>query len=77
MSNLPVVSGDEAVKRFLKLGYTLVRKKGSHMRLKPPSDPHGKLPLTIPRHANLGKGLLRKLLRDAGVTVEEFEELGK
>jgi predicted RNA binding protein YcfA (HicA-like mRNA interferase family) len=31
--------------------------------------------LTIPNHHELGKGLLRKLLRDAGITVDEFLEL--
>ena len=34
-----------------------------------------KKPLTIPNHKVLGKGLLRKLLRDAEISVEEFNEL--
>ncbi|CAD7772801.1 hypothetical protein AIOGIFDO_01302 [Candidatus Methanoperedenaceae archaeon GB37] len=32
-------------------------------------------PLTIPKHKVLGKGLLRKLLRDAEISVDEFNEL--
>ena len=34
-----------------------------------------KRPLTIPKHEVLGKGLLRKLVRDAEISVEEFNEL--
>ncbi|NQE45452.1 hypothetical protein C5S31_05470 [ANME-1 cluster archaeon GoMg2] len=34
-----------------------------------------KKPLTIPKHKVLGKGLLRKLSRDAEISVEEFREL--
>ncbi len=34
-----------------------------------------KKPLMIPKHEVLGKGLLRKLVRDAGITVGEFSEL--
>ncbi|NOR59059.1 MAG: hypothetical protein GQ469_00250 [Methanosarcinales archaeon] len=34
-----------------------------------------KTPISIPNHKVLGKGLLRKFLRDADITVEEFIEL--
>ncbi|CAD6491770.1 MAG: hypothetical protein ANIMEMIM_00222 [Candidatus Argoarchaeum ethanivorans] len=34
-----------------------------------------KKPLTIPKHNMLGKGLLKKLVRDAKLSVEEFNEL--
>lgn len=34
-----------------------------------------KKPLTIPNHKILGKGLLRKLLRDSELTVEDFIKL--
>jgi len=34
-----------------------------------------KRPLTIPRHKTLGKGLMRKLLRDAELTIEGFSKL--
>jgi hypothetical protein len=44
------------------------------MRLIHPSDLRHK-PLSIPDHSELRKGLLRKLLRDAKITVEKFREL--
>ena len=75
MTRLSSVSGREATKRFALLGYRIVRQRGSHMRLLHPSNGSRK-PLTIPDHRELGKGLLRKLLRDAGITVEEFRRLG-
>jgi len=68
---LPVISGKEAVKAFEKLGYALVRQKGSHIRMKHLSYA-SKTPFSIPNHKVLGKGLLRKLLRDADIIVEEF-----
>ncbi len=68
---LPVISGKEAVKAFEKLGYAPVRQNGSHIRMKHLSDA-SKTPISIPNHKVLGKGLLRKLLRDADIKVEEF-----
>ncbi len=68
---LPIVSGKEAVKAFQKLGYAPIRQTGSHIRMKHQSD-SSKIPITIPNHKVLGKGLLRKLLRDADITAEEF-----
>ena len=57
-----------------KVGYREVRQRGSHIRLLHPSDLSRK-PLTIPAHRELGHGLLRKLLRDANLTSEEFNAL--
>jgi len=75
-SKLPVVSGKEAIKAFTKLGYVIVRRKGSHIRLKHVSDERRKK-LTVPDHKTLGRGLLRKLIRDAEITIEEFNKLLK
>ncbi|PKL53607.1 MAG: hypothetical protein CVV36_06100 [Candidatus Methanoperedenaceae archaeon HGW-Methanoperedenaceae-1] len=68
---LPVVSGKDAVRAFGKLGYVTVRQTGSHIRMKHQSD-CSKKPLTIPNHTVVGKGLLKKLLRDSELTIEEF-----
>jgi len=67
---LPVVSGVECIRTLEKVGYRVVRQKGSHVRLK---DMNGKLPpVTVPVHKELRAGLLRKILQDADLTVEEF-----
>lgn len=55
------------------MGYQVTRQRGSHIRLR---HPHKK-PLTIPNHKVLGKGLLRKLLRDSELSGEEFMKLLK
>ena len=73
MPKLPVISGREACKRFGTIGYTPVRQHGSHIRLIHANP--SRAPLTIPDHPELGKGLLRKLIRDADITLEEFLEL--
>ncbi|CAD6494828.1 MAG: HicA toxin of bacterial toxin-antitoxin_ [Candidatus Argoarchaeum ethanivorans] len=74
MSKLPIISGEKAVKCFENLGYVIVNQKGSHIRMRHGSN-KSKKPLTIPKHNMLGKGLLRKLVRDAEISVEEFNEL--
>jgi len=72
-SKLPVVSGMDCIKALEKVGYVVVRQKGSHIRLK---DKNGKLPhVTVPDHKELRLGLLRKILNDAGITVEDFIRL--
>jgi predicted RNA binding protein YcfA (HicA-like mRNA interferase family) len=69
MPKIPIISGSEAISCFEKLGYEVSRQKGSHVRLYHKLDKNKK-PLTIPKHKELGKGLLRKLLRDAEISME-------
>jgi len=71
MTALPRVSGWEAARAFEKLGYRLRRTAGSHMIYKAP----GGGTLSIPNHKELDTGLLRRLLRDAGITPDEFKDL--
>jgi len=73
VSGLPVVSGAEAVKRFERAGWNIARRKGSHVMLTTPGMP---ATLSIPQHRELDRGLLRALIRAAGLTVEEFVRLG-
>ena len=71
MSRMPVCSGEQAVRAFRKLGYELDHQTGSHMILRHPSLRR----LTVPRHRELAKGTLRALLREAGITKEQFADL--
>lgn len=70
MSELPVISGRDAVKAFRKLGYEVDRQKGSHIILRQEQSPYRRL--TVPDHKEIAKGTLRGLIRQAGLTVEEF-----
>ncbi len=69
-----MISGKKAIKALTKLGYISVRQRGSHVRLKHPSD-STKRPLTIPLHKELKLGLLKRLISDANLTPNEFQEL--
>ena len=71
---LPVVSGDDLIRALRKLGYATVRQKGSHVRLRHPSDSQ-RLPITVPLHTEIAFGTLRRILRDAGITVEQRRSL--
>lgn len=73
MSRLPRVSGRDAVKVFARRGYEVDRQRGSHIVLRHREPPHRRL--VVPDHRELAKGTLRKLIREAGLTVEEFSEL--
>lgn len=70
-SRLPVVSGHQVVKALERIGYRVVRQRGSHIRLRDESDPNH-LPVTVPAHDVVKPGLLRRILHDAGLTAEEF-----
>ncbi|UCC31815.1 MAG: type II toxin-antitoxin system HicA family toxin [Phycisphaerales bacterium] len=73
MSELPAVSGREAIKALQIVGFEVARIEGSHHILKKPGHPFN---LSVPVRASksLKRGTLRRLIRDAGLTVEEFIE---
>ena len=75
MPKLPVVSGISVVKVFKKLGYELDHQTGSHMILRQNKEPFRRM--TIPNHKELAKGTLRAIIREAGLTREEFFDLLK
>ena len=73
MSALPRISGREVVAAFQRLGYEFDRQRGSHIILRHSAPPFRRL--TIPDHREIAKGTLRALIREAGITVEEFVSL--
>jgi predicted RNA binding protein YcfA (HicA-like mRNA interferase family) len=73
VSILPRISGREVVAAFRKLGYELDRQRGSHIILRHTQPPHRRL--TVPDHREVAKGTLRALIREAGITVEDFVAL--
>jgi hypothetical protein len=63
------------VNAFVKAGWTVDRLSGrKHYVLSRPDNP---LSLSVPDHRELDRGLLRGLIRKAGLTVEEFVKLLK
>lgn len=69
MPKLPVVSGKECRKALGKLGFEEVRQRGSHVVMK--RDEAG---CVVPMHAEIKTGTLSGILKQAGVSVEEFIE---
>jgi predicted RNA binding protein YcfA (HicA-like mRNA interferase family) len=72
MPPLPVISGRQARRAFERAGWVFSRQRGSHMIL---TKPGVLANLSIPDHHELDRGLLRGLIRDAGMTVERFTRL--
>ncbi|WP_025209109.1 type II toxin-antitoxin system HicA family toxin [Hippea sp. KM1] len=73
MSNLPRISGRELAAALSKIGYVKDRQKGSHMVLRQIAYPHRRI--VVPDHSEIAKGTLRKIIKETGLTVEEFKNL--
>jgi len=73
MPKLPNISGKELVKIFNKKGFEVDHQTGSHIILRCKEPPHRRL--TIPNHKEIAKGTLLSIIKQAGLTREEFLEL--
>ena len=73
MSKLPVLSGKELCKALGKIGYFIDHQTGSHIILRHKNPPYRRL--TVPEHKEIAKGTLRAIIRQAGLTLEEFKNL--
>jgi predicted RNA binding protein YcfA (HicA-like mRNA interferase family) len=73
MSKLPVLSGQEVIKILSKIGFEAVRQKGSHVYLRHPDGRTTTVP--IHRGHDLDRGLLRKIIRDADISRDEFLDI--
>lgn len=74
MSRLPVTSGRRVVAALERIGYIVVRQRGSHIRMRHPSEARRR-PVTVPDHRTLKTGTLHAILRDAQLGVDELIEL--
>ena len=73
---LPRLSGRELIKILSKCGFRISRQKGSHVILVKESKT-GKKCVVVPNHQEIDKGTLLEIIRQAGLTREEFLELVK
>ena len=71
---LPVISGYDAIKTLRKAGFVVTRQKGSHVRLKKIKE-ETVIKITVPLHKTLKKGTLERIIKDAGLTIDEFLQL--
>ncbi len=73
MPKLPILSAKQSIKAFQKLGYEIDHQTGSHIIMRQNREPFRRL--TVPNHKEIARGTLRALIRQAGLTVKEFEKL--
>jgi predicted RNA binding protein YcfA (HicA-like mRNA interferase family) len=69
MPKLPVVSARNCIDALEKLGFYIARQKGSHITLRC-DEPSGRV--TVPSHKELKPGMLKRILKDAGLNTQEF-----
>jgi predicted RNA binding protein YcfA (HicA-like mRNA interferase family) len=67
MPKLPRVSGAQAVRALERLGFAVARQRGSHIVMR-----RGSTGCVVPNHRELKTGTLAGVLKQAGVSVEDF-----
>jgi predicted RNA binding protein YcfA (HicA-like mRNA interferase family) len=80
LEKLPVVSGKQLAKILAKLGYVIIRQRGSHVRFRKQSQ-MGEHNITVPNHPEIAKGTLNDILSKValwnGTSKEELIKLMK
>jgi len=73
MPRMPSVSAKDLIKVLQRIGFCVVRQRGSHVRLK---HEDGRV-VTVPVHVgqHVSRGLLRKILRDAELSPDDLGKL--
>jgi predicted RNA binding protein YcfA (HicA-like mRNA interferase family) len=69
MPPVPLLSPSVVIKMFQRLGWQIVRQKGSHIIMIKPGH---MATLSIPNHQEVARGTLRSLIAKAGLTIEQF-----
>jgi len=69
VARLPVLSAREVIKALTKLEFVVLRQSGSHIHL---WHEEKRVLVTVPNHAELAKGTLSSILRQAKLSREEF-----
>ena len=67
MPKFPGLSGKEIVRALERLGFRVIRQSGSHILMK-----RGEKGCVVPNHRELKTGTLSGILKQAGVSADEF-----
>jgi predicted RNA binding protein YcfA (HicA-like mRNA interferase family) len=73
LTRLPPVSGRDVVAALHRVGYVQDRQHGSHIVLRHTDPPFRRV--VVPDHKELATGTLRAIIRESGLTVDEFRKL--
>ena len=74
MSKLPILTAQELIRILKKIGFEIIRQKGSHVFL---AHEDGRTTV-VPVHPgeDIGRGLLRKIIKeDVKISIQDFQEL--
>lgn len=74
MAKLPVLSGRDVIAALSKTGFSVARQKGSHVILVKVTNGKKKS-VVVPNHKEIDKGTLLEIVRQSGISKEEFIEL--
>jgi len=66
LRKLPAVSGEKLIKVLSRLGYEIIRQRGSHVRLRK-STAAGDHNITVPLHDELAKGTINDILSEVSI----------
>ncbi|MFH1051196.1 MAG: type II toxin-antitoxin system HicA family toxin [bacterium] len=72
MSDIPELSYLQIIKALQRLGFIVVRQKGSHIRLQKRTF-NAITKITVPAHKPVNRNTLRQLLKQANIDLEEFK----
>ena len=70
--SLPSISGQEAIRALQRLGFQIVRQRGSHVILKKRISNVEEISCVVPLHSDLATGTLRGILKQARITSEDL-----
>ena len=73
MPKLPIISGIKAVKALTRVGFSIDHQTGSHIIMR--KDGSKPVTISVPKHKEMKAGTLRILIKQAGLTVDDFLKL--
>jgi len=74
LTKVPSLSCHLVISAFIRNGFQVIRQKGSHIRLEKTS-PDGLIKITVPAHRPIKRSTLQLIIKDAGLSIDEFLEL--
>ncbi|MGC1376675.1 MAG: type II toxin-antitoxin system HicA family toxin [Anaerolineales bacterium] len=75
MNKVPSLAYTEIIKALQRDGWTIVRQRGSHIRLQKHTRDEQLLKITVPAHRPVKRSTLVHILKQAHLDIEQFIEL--
>ncbi|GAC1702101.1 MAG: type II toxin-antitoxin system HicA family toxin [Candidatus Acidiferrum sp.] len=74
MPKLPSISGERVIRALKRDGFVELRQKGSHVSLEKRAGQQV-FRTVVPMHSELAKGTLSDIIKQCGLTIDEFVSL--